>query len=412
LIASTPLAVFKVRRNGRVVLEMDGTRFPLGEISSKVRDITEFTLAEFAKELKMPGDRLRSLSAAVRRLSEGMAYCAFLLVGDRTDLLIEIMDRFRRAWPVWHQATDIVPLVEIHDREANFVFPFELLPVFDDAPIEEFDNYVAADKALRRFLGFGTVVRRTSGEKAELENLLANPHLRMQLFTYDMPGARAEIKNLESFDQLYVEGPWPCAGLDSAQVTERLIDVLYDPRRTLGGGTCNGDPVQIQHFACRSRTDNCMDAGYTLVLGDSTHERKVTLGSIRIGFLRRAHTLGLFAGPRPLVIANACASAKIDKDTLASFQKWFIRNHHRGFVGTEINIGDLPAAEFARRFYEELLEGKPLGEAVVRARGRLLAEYGSPLGLLYVLYGEPGLKIVNDPGGGALGEGIREVPRP
>ena len=62
-------------------------------------------------------------------------------------------------------------------------------------------------------------------------------------------------------------------------------------------------------------------------------------------------------------------------------------------VGPETLVPDKTAAEYARHFYRALFGRRTLGEAVVLARRDLLAERGNPLGLLYVLYGDPDVTI-------------------
>ena len=54
---------------------------------------------------------------------------------------------------------------------------------------------------------------------------------------------------------------------------------------------------------------------------------------------------------------------------------------------------DLVAAVYARSFYGALLSGRTVGAALVTARQELLHEFGNPLGLLYVLYGDPDIRI-------------------
>jgi hypothetical protein len=141
-----------------------------------------------------------------------------------------------------------------------------------------------------------------------------------------------------------------------------------------------------------------VDALLQIVLGGPGKRRRtVSLSAIRQGFRQRAQDRGRGSGARPLVIANACGSARIDKETRGSFPRWFLNNRHRGYVGTETDVPDTVAAAFAERLYGALLDERPLGEAVVLARRRLLADWGSPLGLLYVLYGDPGLAIEHHP---------------
>jgi CHAT domain len=200
-----------------------------------------------------------------------------------------------------------------------------------------------------------------------------------------------------SLCRIDVDGPWPGPGVSSEDVIERLIDALFDPERRLASQPNPGTPIQVQHFSCHCRTDNQTDSGYALILGGPGQERSVTLGDIGTGFRQRNQRLGPIDGPRSLIIANACGSAKIDKESRRSFQRWFLNNHHRGFVGTEIDVPVDLAADFGVQLYREVLDSKPLGEAVVRARRWLLTERRSPLGLLYVLYGDPDLTIQASP---------------
>ena len=77
----------------------------------------------------------------------------------------------------------------------------------------------------------------------------------------------------------------------------------------------------------------------------------------------------------------------MDPWSALSFQQHFLKNHHRAFLGTQAAINDADAADYADLLYRFLLGGYTLGEAVVLARRQLLADTGSPLGLLYVQYG-------------------------
>lgn len=393
MLSGNLLAAFEMdAASKRVTLKMGG----FGDLAldhdglSAVRANVDRILEMFAAKLRQPEtDALTSLAGAVRYLDQQMGSLALQLVGDNARLLDEVRRRFTEVWPQWRQATDVIPLIEVRGHDDDV--PFELLPLFDASAVKDFANYAEAEIALRRFLGFGAVVRRTVGEQVQTGGLSAIPQLPVQLLTYDMEGAEAEGSYFgKSLGRIDLEGPWPGPDLSPEDVIERLVDSLYDPEMSLGGKK-RSVPVQIQHFACHCRTDNQTDAGFALVLGGEGRERSVTLGSIRNGFRERYQRLGVIDGPRSLVIANACGSAKIDKQSRRSFHRWFLRNQHRGFVGTEIDVPDGIAADFGVFLYQELMDRKPLGEAVVRARRRLLAERGSPLGLLYVLYGDPEL---------------------
>ncbi len=401
MIAHQLLAAFELDSDADyVVLKMHGYSdlrlCKRSELAAARRDI-EHHLTMFSLLVADGRDKLNSLSEAVNYLNNNMKPVALMLTGHDAGLLNEIRNRFIDAWPQWQRAQDIIPLVEIRSHDEDF--PFELLPLFDWTDVGTFDNYAEAEQALRRFVGFGIVVRRTKGEQVGTADLQARP-LRVQFITYDDDRIGTGLERgffEEKRGLIDVEGPWPGPDLEPERVAELLIGALHDPARGLSGTTRTGPPTQIQHFACHCKTVNQTATGYTLVLGREGQESNVTLGAIESGFLTCLQRFGSISGPRALVIANACGSAKIDKDSRASFQRWFLRNGHRGFVGTETDVPGNIAAHFACFFYQELLAGRPFGEAVVRSRRRLLTERGSPLGLLYTMYGDPLLAIADRP---------------
>ena len=167
------------------------------------------------------------------------------------------------------------------------------------------------------------------------------------------------------------------------------------------GGALDGKrrediPFQIQHFACHCDTGVSKSEQYAMLLGRKPGF-KITLGEIDDGLYRRAADHGAFDDPRPLIFLNACASSKIDARRFGSFPRTFLANNFRG-VGTHADVSDDVAALFATLAYDELLAGRRLGKALVRARRNLMTRHGNPLGALYVLYGDAMLKIDDDEG--------------
>jgi hypothetical protein len=72
---------------------------------------------------------------------------------------------------------------------------------------------------------------------------------------------------------------------------------------------------------------------------------------------------------------------------------FLVENGNRGFIGTETRIPDQYAAAFSEQFYTELLQGRPLGEAVHAARWTLLRRHNNPLGILYTVYADPDMRV-------------------
>jgi len=96
----------------------------------------------------------------------------------------------------------------------------------------------------------------------------------------------------------------------------------------------------------------------------------------------------------PLVFLNACGTSVMDPFSAASWLKPFAKNRNRGFIGPMANVPDRFAARFSRSFYTELFSGRTAGEALHAAKWNLLLYYSIPLGILYGLYAEAGLRVL------------------
>jgi len=98
--------------------------------------------------------------------------------------------------------------------------------------------------------------------------------------------------------------------------------------------------------------------------------------------------------PQPLVFINGChTTASEPKQALHFVEKFVITCNAAGVIGTEITIFEELAAAFAeeclRRF---LVGGETIGDSVRRARLKLLGQ-GNPLGLVYNIYANAGLRL-------------------
>jgi hypothetical protein len=95
----------------------------------------------------------------------------------------------------------------------------------------------------------------------------------------------------------------------------------------------------------------------------------------------------------PLVFMNGCGTAGFSPYAPSAFIKRFIQGRDAAAViGTEVTVWQVLATEFATEFLREFLGQKRAGEALLKARGKLLAK-SNPLGLIYTLYGSAELKI-------------------
>jgi len=100
-----------------------------------------------------------------------------------------------------------------------------------------------------------------------------------------------------------------------------------------------------------------------------------------------------------LIFSNACQSARTQEWTISSdFQKGifglanvFLLVGVRHYMGTFWEILDEPSSRYALEFYQHLLSGVTMGEAVRQARMALIKEYGEEtiVWASYLLYGDP-----------------------
>ncbi|BBH70731.1 hypothetical protein ACTI_74160 [Actinoplanes sp. OR16] len=389
-----PLAVFDLDGPGdRIVLQTPGfADLFVGRRDGLLHARATFdsVMEHFRSLIAVERPGIDQLSTALTYLEGELTQVAFQLVDDDADVLEEIRCRLTRRWPQWQRA-DAVPVIEVRGHDDHF--PFEALPLLDHTPFARFENLTEATTMLRRFVGFTMAVRRVGPGMVHNDPLRAAPVLPVQLITYTMEGVRTEATAFGmQHGRMSVDGPWPSPAHDPADVTRLLLDALHDPVNGLNGNHA-GTAAQIQHFACHFVTENRTDSGYALRIGSPGHRHDISLAAIRSGYATRTQQHGVSTESRALIVVNACGSAKVDSGSHRSFARYFLKNRHRGFVGTEADVPDPVAAAFAERFYANLLQGRPLGEAVVRARRELFQLWHNPLGLLYVCYGDPTLAV-------------------
>jgi hypothetical protein len=351
-------------------------------------------------------ERPRSAQELLQPLSTIFNDCTRLgqrLAGGSADRYSEVREAFRRSWPTWENpSSDEIPVVQLVAHDVSF--PVELLPVFSNEDISHLDNDAELATATQRFLGFTAVIHRVAPGVSSMPDLLRNEQkLPIQFLRYLDPARGLRKKRTWSgFEQeqqfmaslgevLTVDGPWPTSPVTAKQVQQRLVAALFDPSCRLG--TTVGPPAELAHFACHCETEDRIDDDYELILSDEQGQRlSVTLGEIQTGYDRLVDPARRL-GPRAPVMLNACGTSTVNPWSGMSFQRWFIKNNHRAFIGTQAAIPDDVAADFAERFYRFLLGGYTFGEAIVLARRQLLADTKSLLGFLYVLFGNDLLQV-------------------
>lgn len=101
---------------------------------------------------------------------------------------------------------------------------------------------------------------------------------------------------------------------------------------------------------------------------------------------------------RPLVFLNGCQTTDLEPERAIDFVSFFVEDASAcGVIGTEITVFEEFAREFAEEFLHAFLTDRvPIGTAVTRARLALLSK-GNPLGLSYIPYALPSIRLATTP---------------
>lgn len=344
---------------------------------------------------------LRELLAAGRELGQRLA-------DQRSHDWRRLQRAFTRALAARGAAGfrwDDIPVIDVVAHDDGY--PVELLPVFlppAEHRKEGIDNDLDLMRLAERFIGFSAIVRRYAPERKLGDAVLPNdPTLPIQLFRYRELTARGTIPEagrgagfaaeeafLSSLRHVAVDGPWPTDETEE-QVREAAVAALYDPRRRLTDREFPNRAAAIAHFACHCKSGSDITKFRVLLSTTNGEPRPLTYLHINDGY--GGDDDGDGEPERAAVIFNACGSSVIDARSALSFQRWFLRNDHPVFLGTQAKIPDPVAADFAKSLYGFLLGGFTFGEAVVLARRQLLSVSKNPLGILYVLYGNDRLRV-------------------
>ena len=138
---------------------------------------------------------------------------------------------------------------------------------------------------------------------------------------------------------------------------------------------------QIVHLACHAYEQDPLSESYLLVSNDFS----ITMEDFEVQEFEIEH--------RPLVLLNACRSGTISPFHTSNWAVLFWKRGARGVLATEFHVPDWFAAAFIEKLYEELLQGKPIGEALLTTRSHFWANENNPLGLGYALYSSPSIRI-------------------
>ncbi len=300
--------------------------------------------------------------------------------------------------PLIQSNSTYFPIVEV-TASLDHIIPIEFLPLLNLLEPTDISNFEELESVAKSFLGFSTIIKRIIPRiPLATDTVLKNiPKLPVKFFhDAGLLGAQGEAKFFRELDQyIALEGPWPDRSFDNEDFINSVAEHIWNPLLQFNSATNRFLPDQIQHFACHCDTKANLSENYSLILAHhEATKRRVTIGSLqaRLAHLsqaaQRSSDISL-----PLIFFNACGSSIILPTGVTSFPGLFLKNGNRGFIGTETNIPDKFSAAFSEQFYRNLLGGFSLGNAMLSAKWTLLRRYLNPLGILYVAYADPDIRL-------------------
>lgn len=204
---------------------------------------------------------------------------------------------------------------------------------------------------------------------------------------------------------------------EEAEIVAEKLERDFEVTRLMGPARSSGRRPLHGAFASRIKVLNELSKYDYDILhfaghGDFDAEDPTRAGWVfSDGLLTAGELAALRSVPR-LVFANACLSGRVsavasggtsvidrrrDSDLLPSLADEFFRRGVHNYVGTAWEVDDLGAVSFAMQFYEHLLGGRCIGDAMLTGR-RALAEDvqlgQSALWLAYQHYGTPDFHLL------------------
>jgi hypothetical protein len=142
--------------------------------------------------------------------------------------------------------------------------------------------------------------------------------------------------------------------------------------------------LQVLHFACHAYEKDPIEQSFLKI----SNEFSLSMIDLVVGNFELKH--------HPFIILNACLTGQINPLYTSSWARHLWERGARGVLATDFLVPDWFGAAFSDALYIHLLEGEPIGQALLLIRRQLWDEneQRNPLGLAYALYAPPSIKIV------------------
>lgn len=195
------------------------------------------------------------------------------------------------------------------------------------------------------------------------------PRVRMAAYM-ELPAVKDKevpyLRNLDSLGHISLMELEPLSNKQSAESIKKFCEFLKNKH-------------EVSHWACHLEGK-----------GDSVKSTLFFTDDFRMT-LDAAKYMKLRVEGAPVVIFNACCSGSLHPRKLASWVELLTGSGAASIVATEFEVSDEFAPLLIKRLYDSLLQGVPIGRALLNVRNIL-----GPVGLGYVLYASPQRTIMNN----------------
>ena len=274
-----------------------------------------------------------------------------------------------------HRALEIPHLVLVHDFEASRI-PWEVIPIGDEFPVLVSGitrRYMAQNLSIAKWL-------ETRRIDATLDVLLVvNPTGDLAAAELEGERLRERLSKLPLVNLRFLEREQATKARLLAEFESGCYDVIHY------AGHASFHPYERQR-------SGLVAAGGEIISGEDLAKLAnlpalVFFNACRSGMMRDGQTVAE-------VDRNLVLKARIADSPLAhiSFAEAFLRGGVANFVGTLWPVEDRGASEFARVFYEELLIGNQIGQALLKARQAIWFPEKKDWAN-YVFYGSPSFRV-------------------
>lgn len=141
--------------------------------------------------------------------------------------------------------------------------------------------------------------------------------------------------------------------------------------------------VHVIHFACHARGDNeYIDKSFLLL----TENFELSMSDYVTRQLEMTYS--------PFIVLNACLTGEVSPLHTSSWARRFWELGARGVLAADFSIPDWFGASFSDVLYQYLLNGMPIGKALLDSRRTFWEQQHNLMGLAYALYAPPSIQLV------------------